>query len=85
MGSLSLSLLRLICSLRHVLLLQKSRNDNDYPRADWSIAHHYSATEALPRPHLVAWEQNSPADRRQLQNSVTYYTLMNISGQISKA
>ena len=40
-------------------------------------------TESLPRPHQVAWEDNSPADRRRLQNLTWDYTLMVPMGQMA--
>lgn len=79
--TLSLSFLRLIRSLRHVLLLRQVRQ-----RARLSAGTlpqvQQTPTESLPRLHLTAWEPSSPADRRQSQNLTRYYTVMGTSGQI---
>jgi hypothetical protein len=69
--SLALPFLWLIGSLRHVLLLHHRKKTRTTIRRRSASDRRFLSTEVLPRPHLVAWEPSSSADRRQLQSRVS--------------
>jgi len=83
--ALSLPLLRLVRSLWHILLPHQVRQRKRLSSGTKLDTNEDPQSRSHARICLAAWEPLSPADRRQLQNLITYYTVMGISGQISRS